>query len=66
MLFKETNRNMSVAPAHDVIFAELSDIGDVLGEVFMTVDGHEISGYGTRSAVILSAYPFAWTAQSVK
>lgn len=50
MNFKEINRNMLVAPTHEVMFTELSDIGDVLGEVVMTVDGHEISGYGTGSA----------------
>lgn len=32
---------MLVAPKHEVMFTELSDIGDVLGEVVMTVDGHD-------------------------
>jgi hypothetical protein len=62
MIVKEINTNVLVAPKHEVIFTEFSDIGYVLGEVVMTIDGHEISGYGTRSAVILTAYSFAWTA----
>lgn len=49
MIVKEINTNMLVAPTHEVIFTELSDIGDVLGEVVITVDSHEISGYGTEA-----------------